>query len=53
MVFAPSLQPSVIPREPREFLDWEASRDKRDGLGSLEGPEHLDLEGHRASQDHR
>lgn len=40
-------------REPREFLDWEDSRDKRDGRGSLEGPEQLDLEGHRASQAHR
>lgn len=40
----------MIPREPREFLDWEDSKDNRDFLGSLEGLEHPDLEGHRASQ---
>ncbi|KAK4831977.1 hypothetical protein QYF61_020360 [Mycteria americana] len=40
-------------RGPREFLAWEASKDKWDGLGRLELLDQLDLKGHRVNQGHR
>lgn len=44
---------SVILRGPKEFLAWEASKDKWDGLGRLESLDQMDLKGHRANQGHR
>lgn len=43
----------VIPREPREFLAWEASKDEWDGLGRWELLDQMDLKGHRVNQGHR
>ncbi|XP_009881324.1 PREDICTED: collagen alpha-1(XIV) chain-like [Charadrius vociferus] len=46
----PELQAS---RGPKEFLAWEASKDKWDGLGRLEWLDQTDLKGHRVNQGHR
>lgn len=40
-------------RGQREFLVWEASKDKWDGLERLELQDQMDLKGPRANQDHR
>ena len=43
----------LILRDQREFLVWEASKDKWDGLEKPELPDQMDLKGPRANQDHR